>query len=138
MSSRLPPQNLEAEQSILGGLMLEREAFDQVSDILAVDDFYSPANQKIYQAIIDLHAKSRPIDLVTVTDSLQSRNEFESIGGYVYLANLLEKTISAANVGTYAQIVKEKSTLRKLIHASSQIIESAYNSEKLDVDYILD
>lgn len=138
MSSRLPPQNLEAEQSILGGLMLEREAFDQVSDVISVDDFYSPAHQKIYQAIVDLHAKARPIDLVTVTDALQSRNEFESIGGYVYLANLLEKTISAAHVATYAQIIKEKSTLRRLIHASSQIIESAYNSEKQDVDFILD
>lgn len=135
---RLPPQNLEAEQSILGGLMLERESFDQVGDLISVEDFYSPANQKIYQAILDLNSKSRPIDLVTVTDALRSRNEFDAVGGYVYLASLLEKTISSAHIATYAQIVKEKSLLRKLIHTSTEIIESAFNSEKMEVDTILD
>lgn len=137
MGTRLPPQNLEAEQSILGGLLLEREAFDQVADVLEPDDFYSPANQKIYQAIRDLHAKNRPIDLVTATDILQSRQEFDAIGGYVYLASLLEKTISAAHIATYAQIVKDKSLLRRLIHTSADIIEKAYTSEQ-EVEVLLD
>src|SRR5688500_7690027 len=118
MAARVPPQNMEAEQSILGGLMLEAEAFDQVSDVIDTGDFYSPSHQKIYAVIKDLVNKNKPVDLVTVTDSLQSRKEFDAIGGYVYLASLLEKTISAANVATYAQIVKEKSLLRKLIHTS--------------------
>ncbi|MEK6774798.1 MAG: replicative DNA helicase [Bdellovibrionota bacterium] len=137
MGTRVPPQNLEAEQSILGGLMLEKEAFDQVADVLEPDDFYSPANQKIYQVIRDLHAKNKPIDLVTATDLLQSRQEFDAIGGYVYLASLLEKTISAAHIATYAQIVKDKSLLRRLIHTSTEIIEKAYTSDQ-DVEILLD
>lgn len=138
MASRLPPQNLEAEQSILGGLMLEAEAFDQVSDVIDSEDFYSPAHQKIYSAVKDLVNRSKPIDVVTVTDVLQSKNEFDAIGGYVYLANLLEKTISAANILTYAKIVKEKAFLRKLIHTSTGIIEKAFNTENQDVEALLD
>ena len=138
MAVRVPPQNLEAEQSILGGLMLEAEAFDQVADVIDVEDFYGPAHQKIYSVIKDLVNRNKPIDLVTVTDVLQSRSEFDSIGGYVYLASLLEKTISAANIKTYAQIIKEKSLLRKLIHTSSNIIEKAFTNEQQDVELILD
>lgn len=138
MAARVPPQNMEAEQSILGGLMLEAEAFDQVADIIDVDDFYGPSHQKIYATIKDLVNRSKPIDIVTVTDLLQSRGEFDSIGGFVYLASLLEKTISAANIATYAQIVKEKSLLRKLIHTSSEIIERAFTNENQDVELLLD
>lgn len=138
LSARIPPQNIEAEQSILGGLMLESESFDQVADIISVEDFYSPAHQKIYQSILDLQTKNRPMDLITVTDILRSKGEFEAIGGFEYLSNLIEKTISAAHIATYARLVKDKSVLRKLIHTSSQIIESAYNSEKMEVDSILD
>jgi replicative DNA helicase len=137
MAARVPPQSLEAEQSILGGLMLEKEAFDQVADIIEPNDFYSPANQKIYSVIHELHSKNKPIDLVTVTDILQSKQEFDQIGGYTYLASLLEKTISAAHVHTYAQIVKEKSLLRRLIHTSTEIIERAFKGEQ-EVDFILD
>lgn len=138
MAARVPPQNMEAEQSILGGLMLEAEAFDQVADIIDTNDFYSPSHQKIYAVIKELVNRNKPIDLVTVTDSLQSRNEFDAIGGYVYLASLLEKTISASNIATYAQIVKEKSLLRKLIHTSSDIIERAFANEQQDVELLLD
>lgn len=137
MSSRVPPQNLDAEQSILGGLLLEKEAFDQIADLLEPEDFYSPANQKVYQVIRELHSKNKPIDLVTTTDALQSRQEFDSVGGYVYLAGLLEKTISAAHISTYAQIVRDKALLRKLIHTSTEIIETAFSSNQ-DVDVLLD
>ena len=135
--ARVPPQNLEAEQSLLGGLMLSQDAFDLVADKVEPEDFYSPAHQKIYVAVRELHTKGKPVDLVTVTDQLQTRNEFDSIGGYVYLAQLLEKTISSANITTYAQIIKEKSLLRKLISTSTKIIDTAYQGDQ-DVQTIVD
>lgn len=134
---RVPPQNLEAEQSILGGLMLNPEAFDLIADRIEATDFYSPGHQKIFTAIRDLQTKGKPIDLVTVTDQLQTKNEFESVGGYVYLAQLLEKTISSVNIMTYTQIVKEKALLRKLIATSTSIIDTAYSGEQ-DVQTIVD
>lgn len=137
MATRLPPQNLEAELSVLGGLMLEKEAYDQIADLIEPEDFYSPAHQKIFSAIRDLQSKNKPVDLVTVTDCLQSRQEFDSIGGFVYLASILEKTVSSAHIVSYAQIIKEKSLLRKLIHTTTDIIERAYTSEQ-DVDVLLD
>lgn len=136
-SIRIPPQNLEAEQSILGGLMLSQDAFDLIADKIDATDFYSPAHQKIYTSIRDLHTKGKPVDLVTVTDQLQTRNEFDSVGGYVYLAQLLEKTISSANITTYAQIIKEKALLRKLISTSARIIDRAYEGDQ-DVQTIVD
>jgi replicative DNA helicase len=134
---KVPPQSLEAEMSILGGLMLNQDSFDLVADQIDTLDFYSPAHQKIYQAIKDLHAKGKPVDLVTVTDQLQVKNEFDAAGGFIYLTTLLEKTISSANIGAYTQIVKQKSLLRKLISTSTSIIETAYASEQ-DVQTILD
>ena len=98
MSTRIPPQNLEAEQSILGGLMLDREALDQVGDMLLADDFYKPGHQKIYNAIKELHSKSQPIDIITVTNVLQGEGSMEMVGGPEYLISLLDKTISAANI----------------------------------------
>ena len=123
--------------SILGGLMLNHDSFDTVADQIDVMDFYSPAHQKIYSAVKDLHAKGKPVDLVTVTDQLQIKNEFDSVGGFVYLTQLLEKTISSANIGAYTQIVKQKSLLRRLITTSTNIIDSAFSSEQ-DVQTILD
>jgi replicative DNA helicase len=89
MSQKIPPQNIEAEFSVLGGLMLEREAFDQVADLIAAVDFYKPSHQTIYSVIAELHQKAQPIDLVTVSNSLQNRNELDLIGGPEYLLSLL-------------------------------------------------
>lgn len=134
---RVPPQHLEAEQSILGGLMLSQDAFDLIADKIDALDFYSPAHQKIFSAIRDLQTKGKPVDLVTVTDQLQTRSEFDAVGGYVYLAQLLEKTISSANIGTYARIIKEKALLRKLISTSTKIIDRAYDGNE-DVQTLVD
>jgi replicative DNA helicase len=136
--ARIPPQNIEAEQSILGGLLLDPESFDQVGDILEVDDFYNPQHQVLYSAIQDLRSKNQPVDLVTITNFLQTLNKVDDAGGFEYLALLLEKTISASNIGTYAQIVHEKSLLRRLISTSTQIIEKAYSPDSLEVDILLD
>lgn len=134
---RIPPQSLEAEMSIVGGLMLNHDAFDQVGDLIDTADFYSPAHQKIFAAIKDLHAQGKPVDLVTVTDQLQIKNDFDSVGGFVYLTQLLEKTISSANIVAYSKIVKQKSLLRRLITTSTSIIDSAYANEQ-DVQTVLD
>lgn len=134
---KVPPQNLEAEQSVLGGLMLSQDAFDLIADKIDTADFYSPANQKIFSAIRDLQTKGKPVDLVTVTDQLQTRNDFDAVGGYLYLTQLLEKTISSANITTYAHIIKEKALLRKLISTSTKIIDRAYEGNE-DVQSLVD
>jgi replicative DNA helicase len=138
MSTRIPPQNLEAEQSILGGLMLDREALDQIGDLLMADDFYKPGHQKIYAAIKDLHSKSQPIDIITVTNVLQSEGTMEMAGGPEYLIGLLDKTISSANISSHAKIVKDKATLRRLIHINSHLIERAYEQDFIDVESFVD
>jgi replicative DNA helicase len=138
MSQKLPPQNLEAEYSVLGGLMLEREAFDQVSDLIGVDDFYKPAHQIIYRTIAELHHKAQPVDLVTVANALQTRNELDQIGGPEYLLSLLDKVVSAANIDSHAKIIHEKSLLRRLINTSSQLIEKAYGSDYDNAETLID
>lgn len=138
MSQKLPPQNLEAEFSVLGGLMLEREAFDQVADLIETDDFYKPAHQTIYSTISELHQKAEPIDLVTVTNSLQNKNQLDIIGGPEYLLSLLDKVVSAANIDSHARIIREKALLRKLINTSTGLIEKAYGSEFSDAESLID
>lgn len=138
MSTRIPPQNLEAEQSILGGLMLDREALDQVGDMLRAEDFYKPAHQKIYDAIKELHGKSQPIDIITVTNVLQAQGHMDVAGGPEYLISLLDKTISSANIVSHAKIVRDKATLRRLIQTNSQLIEKAYNQDFVDVESFVD
>lgn len=138
MSQKLPPQNLEAEFSVLGGLMLEREAFDQVADLIDANDFYKPAHQTIYAVIAELHQKAEPIDLVTVTNLLQNKQQLESIGGPEYLLSLLDKVVSAANIDSHAKIIREKSLLRRLIHTSSTLIEKAYGTDFHDAESLID
>ncbi len=138
MSQKIPPQSLEAEFSVLGGLMLEREAFDQVADLLDMQDFYKPAHQIIYKTILELHQKSQPIDLVTVMNLLQSKNELDQVGGAEYLLTLLEKVVSAANIDSHAKIIRDKSLLRRLIHTSSNLIEKAFGSDFNDVETLID
>lgn len=138
MAARIPPQNLEAEQSILGGLMLDANALDQVEDLISTDDFYKPAHQRIFSVIKELHHKNEKADLLTVSNLLDSRQEMENVGGAAYLATLLEKTISAANIQAYAKIVKEKSILRRLIEASVGIVDKAYTAEYEDIETFVD
>lgn len=138
MAANLPPQNLEAEQSILGGLMLDSAALDQVEDLIEADDFYRPAHQKIFETIKALHHKNEKADLLTVSNALESRQEIESVGGAGYLASLLEKTLSSAHIQSYAKIVKEKSLLRRLIQTSSGLIEKAYSGDYQDIESFVD
>lgn len=138
MAARVPPQNLEAEQSILGGLMLDSSALDDVEEIIQEQDFYRPAHQRIYTAIKELHHRNEKADLLTVSNFLQSRQEIEDVGGPAYLATLLEKTISSANILAYAKIVREKSILRRLIETSTGIIDKAFTAEYQDIESFVD
>ncbi len=138
MAARIPPQNIEAEQSILGSLMLEKDAWDSVVDLISGADLYKPSHQKIWSAIEDLHRKSLPVDLITVSNLLQSKGELEQVGGADYLVDLVNRTISSANITSYAKIVKDKSLLRKIIVSSSQLIEKAYDEDFIDVESFID
>lgn len=138
MAARIPPQNIEAEQSILGSLMLEKEAWDQVADVISDSEFYKPAHQKIYVAISELHKKNQPVDLITVSNLLSSKGELEQIGGADYLVDLVNRTISSANIASYAKIVRDKALLRRIIASSSSLIEKAYEEDFVDVESFID
>ena len=138
MENRLPPQNIDAEKSILGGLMLEQEAWDEVSEILVEDDFYKPAHKKVFAAVRELHRREMPSDLVTVSNLLMERGELESIGGAAYLAETIDQTPSTANINSYAKIVQEKSLLRKVIQSSQEFVDKAYTAEFESLDAFLD
>jgi replicative DNA helicase len=134
---KVPPQNIEAEQSILGGILLDNHAINNVLEILEISDFYSEAHRKIFSAIIDLGEKSEPSDLITLSNQLRDKNQIDAIGGVAYLASLVDNVPSAANISYYSKIVKEKSILRKLIGASTAILDKSYSSTS-DVENVLD
>jgi len=134
---KLPPQNLDAEKSVLGGILLDNNAVNSVLEVLTADDFYSDAHRKIFTAILELADRNEPSDLITLSSILRDRKELDGFGGEVYLASLVDGVPSAANIGYYAKIIKEKSTLRKLITTASGILESTY-AAGADIDGVLD
>ena len=134
---KVPPQNLEAEQSILGSILLENSAINSALEILKKNDFYSEAHRKIFSVIIELSEKNEPVDLITLSNALKDRNYLDSVGGTTYLASLVDNVPSAANIANYAKIVKEKAILRGLIGSATEIITNCYEAGS-DVDQILD
>lgn len=134
---RIPPQNIEAEQSVLGSMLLDKEAIPAVAEILKNDDFYREDHGEIYEAIMDLFNKAEPVDLITVTEQLKSRGTLDKVGGLEYITNLATSVPTTANVKHYTNIVEEKSILRKLIRASSEIIDMSYEASD-EVSIILD
>ncbi|PWW08811.1 primary replicative DNA helicase [Paenibacillus cellulosilyticus] len=126
---RIPPQNLEAEQAILGAVLLQGEALITAMERVKSDDFYSAAHQRIFEAMVELGEGGQPIDLVTLTAYLQDRQMLEEAGGITYLAKLANAVPTAANVEYYAQIVEEKSMLRRLIRTATNIVSSGYAAE---------
>ncbi len=134
---KIPPQNIEAEQSVLGGILIENSSLNRILEILSDEDFYREAHRRIYQALVDLSEKNEPADLITLTNQLKTNNLLDDIGGPSYLASLVDMVPTAANIEYYARIVKEKATLRKLIDAATQIITQSY-SDSGDVDAFLD
>ncbi|BAB07748.1 replicative DNA helicase [Halalkalibacterium halodurans] len=136
-ADRTPPQNIEAEQAVLGAIFLEDHALVTASERLAPEDFYRAAHQRIYQVMLDLAEKGEPVDLVTVTAELQDRKALDDVGGVAYLGDLANAVPTAANVEYYSKIVEEKSLLRRLIRVATNIAQEGYASEE-EVDAILD
>jgi len=133
---KLPPQDIDAEVSVLGSLMIDKFAIIKVTDILTSNDFYHPLHQVIFETIISLFEKGQPIDILTVSSELKKDKKFKEVGGSDYLAQLINSVPTAAHIEHYANIVKEKSVRRDLIHASSQINEGAF--EEIDFEELLD
>lgn len=127
---RIPPQQVEAEQSLLGGILIDNEGLPSALEILRGDEFYRDAHRIIYRAIQELFEQNEPIDLVTLASLLQEKNQLDAVGGATYLASLLETVPSAANVAAYAKIVNEKALLRRLIQAAGEISSWAYGGGK--------
>lgn len=134
---KVPPQNLEAEQSVLGSLLLDKDAVIKVSDTLLAEDFYRDDHASIYNAILTLFNDHSPIDVLTLTDILEKQKKLKDIGGASYLATLVNSVPSAAHVVKYAEIVHQKAVLRRLISASNKIAELGYR-ETQDLDSVLD
>ena len=134
---KLPPQSLEAEQAVLGGIFLRNSIFHTLVDLLTEDDFYSPVHRTIYLTCQELYRRNVPIDLVTVAEDLKKHNRLEDVGGALYLTSLTESVASASNAVHYAHIVREKSIRRNLIQTASEIIAQSFDGSET-VDALLD
>lgn len=134
---RLPPQSLEAEQAVLGAIILEGESITKAIEILSPEDFYREAHKKIYNAMLVLFDKNEPIDLITITEHLKDKGELEEVGGLSYLSNLATVVPTSANIRYHAKLVREKALLRSLIRACTEIVTKVYE-EPEDAEEMLD
>jgi len=137
LPDKLPPQNTEAEQSLLGCLMLDKDAIVKIVDSIRAEDFYKNIHQEIYQVMVDLYEKSEPIDILSVSARLREKQKLEQIGGLTYITFLINSVPTATHVSNYAKIVRQKKILRDLISASHEIGLSAFD-EAQEVDILLD
>ncbi|GAB7126868.1 replicative DNA helicase [Silvimonas sp. JCM 19000] len=137
-SLRMPPHSVEAEQSVLGGLLLDNPSFDRIADIVNEQDFYRDDHRRIWQHIIKLIEHNRPADVITVAESLDNANELSYVGGLAYLGALAQNTPSAANIRRYGEIVREKSVMRQLASVATDIADAAYNPNGREATQLLD
>lgn len=135
---KLPPHSIEAEQSVLGGLLLDNEALDKIADILKPSDFYQHDHLLIYQHIFKLLEQNKPADILTVAESLEASAELIGIGGIAYLGSLAQNTPTSANIRRYAEIVREYAVMRQLIVAGTNIVDSAYHRKSRSSEELLD
>ncbi|MBI2026870.1 MAG: replicative DNA helicase [Deltaproteobacteria bacterium] len=135
--NKIPPQNLEAEISVLGAVLLENEALNEVADLLRSGDFYKNSHQTIFEALLQLSEAHEPADLITLTNILRKNNKLEAVGGTAYLASLVNSVPSASNIKSYAKIIREKSILRKLVSVANDISNRGYD-DNADVEEFLD
>ncbi|XVX20211.1 replicative DNA helicase [Actinomycetota bacterium] len=136
-SDRLPPQDLIAEQSVLGGMLLSKDAIADVLEGLRGLDFYRPAHELIYDAVLDLYGRGEPADAITVADELTKRGDLQRVGGQAYLHQLIQAVPTAANAGYYAEIVRERAMLRRLVEAGTRIVQMGYSEGGGDVEDIV-
>jgi len=137
-SERLPPHNIEAEQSVLGSLLIDPDAIIRVAPFLRPEDFYRQAHGAIYEAILELHERREPSDFITLTDELQRRAQLDRVGGAAYLTSLLNVVPTAIHVEHYARIVERNATLRRLIDAATRIAALAYDASDADANEVVD
>ena len=134
---KLPPQNIEAEQSVLGGILLENHSLNAALEVVNSGDFYTESHRKIFAAILELDDKGEPSDLITLSNILKEKKQLDHVGGMAYLASLVDNVPSAANIAHYAKIVKEKAILRRLIGTATDILSRSYDAGA-DVNNVLD
>ena len=135
---KLPPHSVEAEQSVLGGLLLDNTAWDKIADMIGESDFYRADHRLIYRHVSKLVGNSRPADVITVSESLESTKELDGVGGLAYLGALAQNTPTAANIRRYAEIVRERAVMRKLAEVGTEIAETAYNPMGKEAGQLLD
>lgn len=135
---KTPPHSIEAEQMILGGLLIDEDAYIDIAGILHEGHFYRKEHQIIFHHMVKLKSFNKNVDAITVSDSLVQANQLEYIGGYEYINNLVDATVSASNIKSYAEIVRERYVLRELVKAGSEIAENAYSPAGRDIDILLD
>jgi replicative DNA helicase len=137
---KLPPQNIEAEQMVLGAILIENDSINKVIETLSPDDFYKDTHRRIFKAMLDMFETGDAIDLVTLSDALRGKTGLEAIGGASYLATLVSLVPTAANIKYHARIVREKAVLRKLIHSATDIITQSYEDSRtvVNIDELLD
>ncbi|AZG74661.1 replicative DNA helicase [Shewanella livingstonensis] len=135
---KLPPHSIEAEQSVLGGLMLDAEAWDRVSEAVVPEDFYSRSHRMIFTAMQRLMESGQPLDLITVSEQLEIEDQLDDAGGFAYLGEIAKNTPSAGNILSYADIVRERAVVRDMIAVAHEIADAGYNPEGRDSSALLD
>src|ERR687891_856445 len=138
LALKLPPHSIEAEQSVLGALLLDNQAFDRVADLVSADDFYRDDHRRIWRHIARLVEASRPADVVTVSESIEASEDKDKTGGAAYLAALAQNTPSGLHVRRYAELVRERSVQRRLAQVATEIAETALTPSGKEVAQLLD
>lgn len=135
---KVPPHSIEAEQSVLGGLMLDNERWDDVAERVVADDFYTRPHRHIFTEMARLQESGSPIDLITLAESLERQGQLDSVGGFAYLAELSKNTPSAANISSYADIVRERAVVREMISVANEIAEAGFDPQGRTSEDLLD
>ncbi|MDX1269527.1 MAG: DnaB-like helicase N-terminal domain-containing protein, partial [Oceanisphaera sp.] len=135
---KMPPHSFEAEQSVLGGLLLDNNAWDRVAEKVSEPDFYSRPHRLIFQAMQRLSQISNPIDLITVQEELERHESLDTVGGFSYLVEIAKNTPSAANIGAYADIVRERAVVREMISVANEIAEAGFDPQGRNSTALLD
>ena len=135
---KVPPHSIEAEQAVLGGVMLDNMAWERVSELLSESDFYRHDHRMIFKALVRLASRNQPFDVVTLAEDLDKEGLIDQVGGLAYLGQLAKNTPSVANISAYAQIIRERSTLRQLISVSTEIADTAFNPKGMQATEVLD
>ncbi|HGP5030571.1 TPA: DnaB-like helicase N-terminal domain-containing protein, partial [Vibrio cholerae O1] len=135
---KVPPHSLEAEQSVIGGLLLDNERWDTVSEHVMTQDFYSRPHRLIFDGVKSILEAGKPLDLITLSEYLEQREQLEDVGGFAYLADLAKNTPSAANINAYAEIVAERALVRNLIGVANEIADAGYDPQGRNAEDLLD